>query len=750
MNNEVLIETNSHQTPITKEFKDSMTSEAYSDLVDFINTVPFVKALISPDRPRAKDLPKDKHGKLIVDFERPHILEDISYFTETRDNFKKHGRYTSARFSRDPRSEYRKFWDEEERRSLYGMVRESDGEWIPGYLYFYWNYGRIDLTVPVPGAERNPDGTVRTDREEHFPDIWEIDYFYYHYIDAGESAGKYGALLKCRGMGASFKSANMVIRNFFLIRKSKSYLFAYHDDYLYDDGIATKMMVNEGFMQKHTAFRKLKLKGTMDHLKSGYKNKRANNAEDGYLSEVMGVNTKNPNGARGKRGKLIVHEEAGSHRYLLDSWRIANKSLNDKGNVFGYQLAQGTGGDEQSDFRGLVSLYYRPRAYDVYAIPNVFDRNASHQMAGFFMGEYMNRPDSYNKNGVTDIIRNLKIIFEERVLWQIELDDPEEIAKKKAEAAITPLEAITSMEHSPFPKEILKDRIAHITSNYAEHSAKLKTVKFERTGEQVSFYHSPNLIQITEYPYLGKQQSRAGITISKMPDTHGNGNIPNFRYIIGVDTIDDDGGEGSMFSFIVMDLWKDEIVAWYLGRELIAEDNYEQLLCVALFYNATINYEKNLKGLYSYFKNSHALGYLADEPSVLADKGYTKGGQLVGNKSKGTRATKQVNAHGRRSQAGWLRKQHEYYTDKVGAETVDDIEWLRECNMWENMGNYDKVSAGNMLFIYREELKNLTGNTRFDKVTKADYLDDPFFGETKHGGLGLVEGIETTSNELNF
>lgn len=749
MNSEVLIETNEFQTPITQEFKDSMSQEAYSELVDFITTVPWVKGLISPNRPRAKDMPRNKHGKLIVDFERPHILENLEYFLEARRMFEKYGYYTSARFSRDPRSDFRKFWDRERERCLRGMHNPANGEWISGYNYYYWNYGRIDLTVPIPGAEPNPDGTVRTDRIEEFPDIWEIDYFFFHYVEQGEAAGKYGTLLKCRGMGASYKSGCMVNRNFFHIDKSKSYLFAYHDNYLFEDGIATKMMVGESFMQKHTAFRRLKLKTSIAHLKSGYKNKRKNNSEDGPLSEIISVNTKDPNSSRGKRGKLVIHEEAGSNRYLLDSWRITNKSLNDKGNVFGYQLAQGTGGDDQSDFRGLVSLHYRPKAYDVYPIPNVFDRNASNTMSGFFMGEYMNRPRSYNENGVTDVVRNLKIIFEERVVWQTELDDPEEIAKKKAEAAITPLEAITSMDTSPFPKEAIKNRIAEITSNYAEHSAGLQVVKFERSGEKVTFYQSANLINISEYPYLGKQQSRAGITIKNQPEGYENNKIPNFRYIIGVDPIDDDGGEGSMFSFQVMDLWKDEIVAWYLGRELIAEDNYEQLLCVALHYNATINYETNLKGLYAYFKNCHALGLLADSPSVLVDKGFTKGGQLIGNKSKGTRATKQVNAHGRRLQADWQRKPHEYYSDKIGADTIDDIEYLRECSMWEQMGNYDKVSSGNMLFIYREELKNLTESTRFDKVTKADYADDPFFGETKRGGIQL-EGTIVANNDLNF
>jgi hypothetical protein len=36
--------------------------------------------MVSPDRKRAKDMPKDSNGKIIVDVTHPHILEDMDYF----------------------------------------------------------------------------------------------------------------------------------------------------------------------------------------------------------------------------------------------------------------------------------------------------------------------------------------------------------------------------------------------------------------------------------------------------------------------------------------------------------------------------------------------------------------------------------------------------------------------------------------------------------------------------------------------
>ena len=131
----------------------------------------------------------------------------------------------------------------------------------------------------------------------------------------------------------------------------------------------------------------------------------------------------------------------------------------------------------------------------------------------------------------------------------------------------------------------------------------------------------------------------------------------------------------------------------------------------------------------------------------MLDKSYINTRIQIGNKSKGTRATNQVNAWGRRLQADWQRKQHEYYQDKIGAETVEDIEYLRECSMWEPMGNYDKVSSGNMLFILREDLKKITESTKFDTINEAEYEKDDFFGETD----GLVsQYTDEEPDELNF
>ena len=71
------IPVNKHQTQLTDEVMSNLKEEVRTDLLDVINNVEFVRRLISPDRKYAKDMPKDKSGKIVVDLSNPHILTDM-------------------------------------------------------------------------------------------------------------------------------------------------------------------------------------------------------------------------------------------------------------------------------------------------------------------------------------------------------------------------------------------------------------------------------------------------------------------------------------------------------------------------------------------------------------------------------------------------------------------------------------------------------------------------------------------------
>lgn len=55
-------------------------------------------------------------------------------------------------------------------------MRESDGEWVTGLCYFYFNYCRIMLN-------KTRKGFKKANRVEDFPEFWEGIYWRFHYLD---------------------------------------------------------------------------------------------------------------------------------------------------------------------------------------------------------------------------------------------------------------------------------------------------------------------------------------------------------------------------------------------------------------------------------------------------------------------------------------------------------------------------------------------------------------------------------------
>lgn len=180
----ILQATNEFQTPITEELRDSLVKEVWDEFMDIISNIEFIKRLISPERKRAKDLPRDSYGRIIVDICNPHILENMDYFRPAAIHYQHYGCYTKLMPNPNPKSEYGLWLAREVRRCLEGMVRPEDGEWIPGDMYFYLNYFPIIQTKLRKGSKVG-------DRVVDFPEVWEGVYWRFHYLYQARNGGLY-------------------------------------------------------------------------------------------------------------------------------------------------------------------------------------------------------------------------------------------------------------------------------------------------------------------------------------------------------------------------------------------------------------------------------------------------------------------------------------------------------------------------------------------------------------------------------
>ena len=85
------MEFNSYQSTLEELKVDKEPQEIQDQFFDFINNVPYIRSLISPNRLVTKDIPKDNEGKIIVDITNPHILENMDYFRPSALHFQKTG-----------------------------------------------------------------------------------------------------------------------------------------------------------------------------------------------------------------------------------------------------------------------------------------------------------------------------------------------------------------------------------------------------------------------------------------------------------------------------------------------------------------------------------------------------------------------------------------------------------------------------------------------------------------------------------
>ena len=744
-----MIEVNKYQTPLTDELLDTLPDEVRDQLFDIINNVEFVRRLISPSRGYAKDRPRDESGKIIVDLANPHILENMDYFRPTALHYEKYGTLTNLRPNANPNSAYGKWVREEKRRCWEGYVRESDGEWVTGYMYWFLNYSPIMLSKIRKGSKR-------ADRIEALPECWEGIYWRFHCMDQASNGGIYNnfqggqhmAELASRGKGKSYSLAS-ILNHIFVLgeneeahEKVKGIVTAYQKEYLTKDGVLNKFVDMANFCASNTQFPRKRLKNSLQEMTwiMGYKDVELD-IEKGTQNTVLGVSSKDDESKlRGKRAAKILIEEFGTFPRLTDLYNVLLPSVQEGDIVFGQIYMLGTAGDNESDFAGAQEIMYNPKGYNMYALPNVFDKfNQGRPYFVFFFPGYINRKGCYNHDGVSDVIKALIEILLNRYRVKYNSTDPNTIIKTIAEVPITPAEAIVKTGVNMFPVADLTERLGQLDSNPREYDD-VYTGDLTLNNSGIVEFRPTSGMPIREFPHKDNKIEGA-FEIFQMPEIDKRtGKAYNARYILGCDPYDDDESNTmSLGSVWVLDLWTDKIVAEYTGRPPFADDFFEKVRRLCLFYNGRMNYENNKKGLFAYFSRMNCTYLLTDQLEFLKDKQMIKD-TGYGNKAKGTNATEAINAFARNRLRAWLLKPTTVIQVVDGEETEVDIPnlftlrsraFIKELINYNSEGNFDRISAAGMLMLLREDRIILyQGKVSKEKQEAANssYLgNDPFF-----------------------
>lgn len=734
-----LIRTNKYQTPITEELLSSYPDEVREQFMDVVSTVPLIQNLISPSRPAIETLPRDSQGRAIIDITNPPTFEDADWFRQPALFFLKNGCYTFLRPNSNPNSEYKKYWDREIDRCYNGLLRETDGMYIPGYLYWFLNYCPMMIN-------KYKEGQKKAIRTEGFAYFFEGIWWRYLYLKNARDNGHHAVELAKRGCAKSYGLAAIMSHNLIIgeseeaKRRTITVLTAYQKEYLKDDkdGTLSKFVPILSFLSKNTPFPRLMLKQSSNEMtwQMGYKDEYGRN--QGSLNQVMGVSAKDDSDKlRGKRG-YILFEEFGNFPSLLDLYDVTRKSVEDGDYTFALMYLIGTANNKEANFQSAKTLLYATESYNIESLKNVYDKKGQgRDTFGFFFPSYINRAGCYNKDGISDVVKSLLQVLMNRYKAKYGAD-PTSVLRVIAEDPITPAEAIIKVKDAYFPVAALNERAQQLDTSPHIYDDIYVGELFFNNSNQVEFRPTGD-IPIRKFPV--DNDTKGALEIYTMPEKDSTGTVFDNRYILGYDPTNNDQAEShSLASVFVFDLFTDRIVAEFTGRTEFADDMHEIVRKLCLFYNGKVLYESNIKGCYSYMERMHSTYLLADTPQYLRDKQIIKYSGF-GSSAKGVSATAPVNNFANRLIKDWFNKLVPIErTDENGNKEIIQTPSLyllktraliEEAIQFNPEINVDRIRALGMVMLYREEYIILYGNNlnreSREKVRKDDPSNDPFF-----------------------
>ena len=648
-----------------------------------------------------------------------HSLVNTAYFSEAARDFRENGgRYTKAPVgSRD----YNDYWDMHENRCMNGY---SVGDlWIPGRHYHYLNFSpimKIDDKIALRAfEERRAAGSngkvskLTAERIFDFPRFWEIDYEWYNFKHIAWYGGEFmgihspGARHMCcgktRGAGFSFKEAQDGVYNYTFIPGSTSYYFAGLEQYLIVDGILSKIKPMLDFTNDYIPEWKQNRQkhNTLMHMRASYID--ATGVERGNFGEIIGVVVDDPNKTRGKRGRKIVFEEAGSFKNLKQALGISMGSIKD-GDIYVGQISLfGTGGEEGPSIEGLEDIFQDPSTFDMMEFPNIYEKGYEDTTCGYFVPAYRANNAFIDAEGNCDIAGAIDSERAKRAKKK-KAKDPKELDRYKAEYPIYPREMFNRLTKNMFDLAEVEAQIKRVETSSAIQ-AMLRHGKLVRGEHGVEFViQSREEAQpIEKYPHSHGDNLEGCVTIVSRPFKDMKGHTPEGLYQVVFDPYYKEEAEDltSLFSVYVMKQYNDIDpideglpVAWYHARPNQLETAYANLFKLCDYYNCTAQGEiaGGGQGVVDYAKTTKQLHKLEYEPEMLGNKettGKTKNRSLLMNlptEKKRMGLTYLANWHTK------MRGANENGQPILNIHRVYDIGLLREMKKFGDK-NADRISA---------------------------------------------------------
>ena len=534
----------------------------------------------------------------------------------------------------------------------------------------------------------------------------------------------------CRSLGINCKKSSKVINNYVYYRV---YIYSRSKDFrlfkLARKNERLKLKNDSSFAESRRIWTKIVSAKYVGKKKS--KCVHVDSNDEVYLINDF-IETKN---CRGKAAKLILFEEAGSFSELGAAWEIARPSVEVDSVAFGLMLAFGTGGDEDSNFETLRSMFYNPEGYNCIEFENIWDDIAT-KPCGFFCPQYTNI-DIRDENGKRlymdddgNTLRDKAVAFllEERRKMMENAKTSESIDRYVAERCLTPSEACLDFKGNIFPKKELQQQLARIRVDKVLKNAKQVGDLVFDANNQLQWIQK-KVGDIDHYPLNKDDDPTGSIVIWEHPNKDASKGL----YIAGIDSYDFDQSTttslGSCFiykRFQNFEEYSDVIVAEYTGRPASANDFYENVRKLLLYYNATAMYENQNKGIFVYLSNKGYDYLLADQPDILLDQVGLNSTKV--NRKKGCHMNQQIKTWAFGLIKDWLNE-----LDDKGVKNLNKImsePFLEELIKCTEDSNVDRIMAFCQVMIYRQQLMTLQTKEEKEETKKRALFDGPLFTDS--------------------
>ena len=676
-------------------------------------------------------------------------LVNTRYFSEAAIDFiKNKGVYTTAPVGS---REYIEYWEMHEHRCRTGY--KVGDLWIPGRHYFYLNFTPI-LKIPdiklnailSESRDRNGKmGNVVMEKILEFPKFFEIDYEWYRFKHIAWNGGKFGGIespggrnitcAKTRGCGFSYKESSDGVYNYNFIPGSKSYYFASIEQYLTTDGIMNKCQGMADWINVNIPYWKQNRmeNNTLLHMKSSYIDEFGQ--KKGNMSEMIGVIVDNPNKTRGKRGRKIVFEEAGSFKKLKEALAISVGAVKDGGFRVGQISVFGTGGEEGPSIEGLEDIWSQPEQYDMLAFKNVWDEGMDGTSCGYFVPATKANIMFMDPDGNVDMDNAMKYEEEQRAL-KAKATDVKELDRYKAEYPIVPGEVFQRLAKNPFRTAEI-DRQIHRIERDAAIQSLLRHGQLTSGEKGIEFIIQSTDVAnpVTEYPHNQRDSLEGCVTVVERPWKDQKGHTPAGMYQIVFDPFYKEESEDltSLFAIYVLKCYNKHNpvneglpVAWFVGRTADINTAYENLEKLDTWYNCTVQGEiaGGGQGVLDYYKRRKRLHKLEFEVEMTDQKEV--------NKKKVRSYLMNMPTEKKRMGLTYLINWHmeprgidDNKNPIYNIHRIYDIGLLREMRKFDGKKNADRISA---LIVGMFMLRERSEDEQQEQEQRNDFYSRPLYG----------------------